>query len=118
MSQLTYLFRSVPHSSASGREGVDALLAASAYCDAISVVFIGDGVYQLLSGQHTAPILSKDYAPMFKLFELYDIEHVYVCAHSLQQRGLSDDDLLIDVEMVDQAQLQQILQQSLKLLSF
>lgn len=118
MSQLTYLFRSAPHGSASGREGVDALLAASAYCEDITVIFMGDGVYQLLSGQQPVPILSKDYAPMFKLFELYDIEHVYVCQHSLQQRGLRCDDLLIDVIEIDQKTLQQHIQQSKQLLSF
>ncbi|RZQ30001.1 sulfurtransferase complex subunit TusC [Vibrio vulnificus] len=118
MSQLTYLFRTSPHSSSSGREGVDALLAASAYCEAISVVFIGDGVYQLLAGQQTASILCKDYAPMFKLFDLYDIEHVYVCQQSLQQRGLTSEDLLIEVEVVDTARLQGVLHNSVQLLSF
>ena len=63
MSQLTYVFRSAPHGSSSGREGVDALLAASAYCEDISVLFIGDGVYQLIAGQQTGNILSKDYSP-------------------------------------------------------
>ena len=67
MSQLTYLFRSAPHGSAAGREGVDALLAASAYCEDISVIFVGDGVYQLLNGQQPETILSKDYAPMAQI---------------------------------------------------
>ena len=78
MSSLTYLFRTAPHGCASGREGVDALLAAS-LLENIRVIFIGDGVYQLLASQQTQNILSKDYAPMFKLFELYDIEQVFVC---------------------------------------
>ncbi|WP_196368939.1 DsrE family protein, partial [Vibrio harveyi] len=43
MSQLTYLFRSAPHGNNAGREGVDALLAASAYCEDITVLFVGDG---------------------------------------------------------------------------
>jgi len=118
LSQLTYLFRSAPHGSAAGREGVDALLAASAYCEDISVIFLGDGVYQLLSGQQPQSILSKDYAPMLKLFDLYDIEQVYVCHSSLAERGLAQADLVIDAEMLDVDQVQAKLHQANKLLSF
>ncbi|TMX35011.1 sulfurtransferase complex subunit TusC [Vibrio rotiferianus] len=118
MSQLTYLFRSAPHGSNAGREGVDALLAASAYCEDITVLFFGDGVYQLLLGQDPAGILSKDYAPMLKLFDLYDIEQVFVCADSLAERGLAQADLVIDAEVLRTEQFKDKLQQAGKLLSF
>ncbi|AXB32584.1 sulfurtransferase complex subunit TusC [Vibrio campbellii] len=118
MSQLTYLFRSAPHGSNAGREGVDALLAASAYCEDITVLFVGDGVYQLLLGQEPNDILSKDYAPMLKLFDLYDIEQVFVCADSLAERGLAQADLVIDAEALKTEQLKVKLQQAGKLLSF
>ncbi|CAH1568255.1 MULTISPECIES: sulfurtransferase complex subunit TusC [Vibrio] len=118
MSQLTYLFRSAPHGSNAGREGVDALLAASAYCEDITVLFFGDGVYQLLLGQDPTGILSKDYAPMLKLFDLYDIEQVFVCADSLAERGLAQADLVIDAEVLRTEQLKDKLQQAGKLLSF
>ncbi len=118
MSQLTYLFRSAPHGKSSGREGVDALLAASAYCEDISVIFMGDGVYQLLLGQDPGAILSKDYAPMLKLFDLYDIEQVFVCSDSLAQRGLAQADLVIDVQPLTLEQVKDKLQQAGKILSF
>lgn len=118
MSQLTYLFRSAPHGSASGREGVDALLAASAYCEDISVLFIGDGVYQLIAGQQTGNILSKDYSPMLKLFDLYDIEQVYVCSESLAERGLAQADLVIDAESLSVVDMQAQLHRAGKVLSF
>ncbi|EEX35581.1 MULTISPECIES: sulfurtransferase complex subunit TusC [Vibrio] len=118
MSQLTYVFRSAPHGSSSGREGVDALLAASAYCEDISVLFIGDGVYQLIAGQQTGNILSKDYSPMLKLFDLYDIEQVYVCSDSLAERGLAQADLVIDVESLSVVDMQAQLHRADKVLSF
>ncbi|MGR5070192.1 MULTISPECIES: sulfurtransferase complex subunit TusC [Vibrio] len=118
MSQLTYLFRQAPHGSASGREGIDALLAASAYCEDITVLFVGDGVYQLLLGQDPSAILSKDYAPMLKLFDLYDIEQVFVCSDSLAKRGLAQADLVIEAKALNAEQLKDKLQQAGKLLSF
>ncbi|MDA0150509.1 sulfurtransferase complex subunit TusC [Vibrio sp. LaRot3] len=118
MSQLTYLFRTAPHGVSNGREGIDALLAASAYCEDITVIFFGDGVYQLLQGQQPQGILSKDYAPMLKLFDLYDIEQVFVCEQSLAERGLSQADLVIDAERASLDSLKQKLAKAGKLLSF
>lgn len=118
MSQLTYFFRSAPHATASGREGIDALMAASAYCESIAVIFSGDGVYQLLQGQQASDILCKEYAPMMKLFELYDIEDVFVCAASLSERGLSHADLIIDAKPLSVSEIQAQLAKASALLSF
>ena len=41
MSDIAILFRSAPHGSASGREGLDALLACSALSDELAAFFIG-----------------------------------------------------------------------------
>jgi len=118
LSLLTYLFRTAPHGSNAGREGIDALLAASAYCENISVIFLGDGVLQLLQGQQTDDILAKNYAPMLKLFDLYDIEQVYVCQSSLSERGLAQADLVLHAERLTREQIAQRLTQAGKILTF
>ncbi len=118
MSDITFVFRSAPHSSSAGREGLDALLAASAYSEDLSALFIDDGVAQLLASQDTSAILSKNYVPMFKLLELYDIEKVFVCRESLTRLGLEPSQLIIDAELLTHTQLTQLLHNSAKLLSF
>lgn len=55
---------------------------------------------------------------MLKLFDLYDIEQVFVCAGSLAERGLAQADLVIDAESLNTEQLKAKLQQASKLLSF
>lgn len=105
MSDIAVLFRSAPHGSSAGREGLDALLACSALSDELCALFIGDGVYQLLAGQQPAAILARDHASTFKMLELYDIEAVYVCADSLAERGLAETDLLIPVRVLPRAEL-------------
>ncbi|MEC6832644.1 sulfurtransferase complex subunit TusC [Photobacterium toruni] len=97
MSNIGFVFRQSPHGTSSGREGLDALLAASAYTEALDVFFIGDGVLQLAKHQQPNAILSRNYSVTFKMLPLYDIENIYVCQQSLIERGLSVDDLLIDV---------------------
>lgn len=109
MNQLAVVFRTAAHGQASGREGLDAILACSALTDEIAVLFLGDGVYQLLSNQQPAAVLGRDYAPTFKLFNLYDIEQVYICRESLLERGLIRDQLLLPAELVSREQIRELL---------
>ena len=90
MKRIAFVFTSVPHGSASGREGLDALLATSAFTDDIGVFFIGDGVFQLLANQQPAAILARDYIATFKVLPLYDIDQCWLCAASLRERGLDE----------------------------
>lgn len=110
--------RSLPHGSAAGRESLDLTLAMSAFNESLSVFFISDGIYQLLEGQSPNDILQKHYQPLFKMLELYDVENIYVCHHSLQQRGVSVDNLMIDVTLLDKITLQSKLADQAQLLSF
>lgn len=101
MNRVAFVFTSAPHGSSSGREGLDALLATSALTEDIGVFFTGDGVFQLLAGQQPQAVLARDYISTFKVLPLYDIETFYVCAASLQARGLNENmPLILDVTVV------------------
>ncbi|AMH16276.1 sulfurtransferase TusC [Citrobacter sp. FDAARGOS_156] len=90
MKRVALVFSTVPHGSASGREGLDALLATSALTEDLGVFFIGDGVFQILQGQQPDVVLARDYIATFKLLGLYDIEQCWLCAASLRERGLAE----------------------------
>ncbi|MGS4673693.1 sulfurtransferase complex subunit TusC [Citrobacter farmeri] len=90
MKRIAFVFSTIPHGSASGREGLDALLATSALTEEVGVFFIGDGVFQILQGQQPNVILARDYIATFKLLGLYDIEQCWLCAASLRERGLGE----------------------------
>lgn len=118
MNNIAFVFRTHPHSSSQGREGLDALLATSAFSEDISVFFIAEGVTQLVANQQTDGILSRDYAAAFKLMELYDIENVFVCRDSLLEQGINDQPLLLPVERLSKAEIADKLHHCAKLLSF
>ncbi len=118
MSQITFVFSSAPHATSRGREGIDAVLATSALCEDISVIFLGEGVAHLIKGQNTKNIGTKDYAPMLKLFELYDIENVYACQRSLQNMGLIGAERYIDVALCSQGEITEIIRTSQKVVQF
>ena len=118
--KLAFLFRTVPHGNAISREGLDALLAATAFCDEeeIGVFFIDDGVFNLLDGQNPELLLQKDFIRTFKLLDLYDIEQRFVCADSLDQYNLQTEQLIISAEKIDRTSLINKLSQAEKVFTF
>ena len=118
MKPLGFVFRSAPHGNSCGREGLDAVLATSAYSEDLHLFFLDDGVFQLLNKQQPAKILSRDYIATFKMLDLYDIENIYVCRHSMAERGVTEEDFIIDVTVLDEAGITMKLQHCQRILSF
>ena len=118
--KLAFLFRTAPHGNAISREGLDALLAATAFCDEedIGVFFIDDGVLNLLDGQNPELLLQKDFIRTFKLLDLYDIEQRFVCADSLDKYNLQTEQLIISAEKIDRTSLINKLRQAEKVFTF
>ena len=79
--KLAVLFTQAPFGTAVSREGLDALLAASAFCneDEIAILFLHDGVFNLVANQQPEVILQKDHIAAFKLLELYELSECFVC---------------------------------------
>ncbi|BFU60503.1 MULTISPECIES: sulfurtransferase complex subunit TusC [Rodentibacter] len=118
--KIAFLFHSAPHGSSVSREGLDALLAATAFCDEqdIGVFFINDGVFNLLKGQQPALLLQKDFIRTFKLLDLYEIEQRFICQDSLEKSGIAEENLIISAEKIDRTSLMMKLNQAEKLLTF
>ena len=118
--KLAFLFRTAPHGNAISREGLDALLAATAFCDEeeIGVFFVDDGVLNLLDGQNPELLLQKDFIRTFKLLDLYDIEQRFVCTDSLDQYNLQTEQLIISAEKIDRTSLINKLSQAEKVFTF
>lgn len=100
MKKIAFIFHTAPHATTAGREGLDALLAASAYSEDLAVFFVGEGVLQLLQSQEPEQVLSRDYISAFKLLELYDIEQKFICAKSLKEWGIAPGELIVDGDVI------------------
>ncbi|OOF87278.1 sulfurtransferase TusC [Rodentibacter ratti] len=118
--KIAFLFRSAPHGKSFAREGLDALLAATAFCDEeeIGVFFIDDGVFNLLNGQQPEQLLQKDFIRTFKLLDLYNIEQRFICRESLDKFGIVEDRLIVSGKKIDRTVLFAKLNQADKLLTF
>ncbi|XBS69476.1 sulfurtransferase complex subunit TusC [Acerihabitans sp. KWT182] len=104
MKRVAFVFSRGPHGGASGREGLDALLAASAVLQDIGVFFVADGVLLLLPGQRPGDILARDFIATFGVLPIYDVDRFYLCAESLAERGLSQErQWVLDAEILPAA---------------
>ncbi|WP_261816521.1 sulfurtransferase complex subunit TusC [Vibrio gallicus] len=118
MKKLGFIFSAAPHSTAQGREGLDAILATSALSEDISVIFVGEGVLQLLKRQQPQAILSRDYIAAFRLLELYDVEDIFICETSLSKYGVVKKDLILDGELLTPSQVAQKMSECIQILRF
>ena len=120
MIKLAFVFRTAPYGTSVTREGIDALLAASAFCepDEIGVFFIDDGVFNLCIAQQPEGILQKNTAAMLKLLDLYEIEQRYVCQQSLARLGLDSVSSQLNCEKIDRTLLITKLKSAVKILTF
>ena len=62
-----------------------------------------DGVYALLQDQDPSKLDMKPLGDGFPMLTEFDVERFYVHDQSLSERGLTTDDLVIDVEILDDA---------------
>lgn len=118
--KIAFLFRTSPHGTSISREGLDAILSATAFCDPddIGVFFIDDGVLNLINHQQPELIQQKDFIKTFKLLDLYDVEQRFICKESLQKFKLEDKQLILSCEKVDRSLLIEKLNQTEKLFTF
>lgn len=100
-----HVMRKAPHGTIYTYEGLEMVLIMAAYDQDISVAFIDDGVYALKIGQNTEGIEMKGFAKTFGALDGYDVEKLYVDQISLEERGLTEDDLVVDVEILSSAEI-------------
>ncbi|HHF3685197.1 TPA: sulfurtransferase complex subunit TusC, partial [Haemophilus influenzae] len=95
--KIAFLFRTSPHGTSISREGLDAILAATAFCEPndIGIFFIDDGVLNLIDNQQPEIIQQKDFIRTFKLLDLYDVEQRFICTASLQKFKLDNRELIL-----------------------
>lgn len=118
--KLACVFKSSPFSSSAVREGIDAVLAASTFCesDDIAIFFINDGVLNLMSHQQPQHFHQKDHVKMLKLLDLYEIESRYVEKESLALYQMTEMNLAIDCTIESLAQILNRLSEYEKVLTF
>jgi len=113
-----YVNRKAPYGTIYAHESLEVVLIGAAFDQDVSVAFVGDGVYQLTKGQDTKSLEVKNFSPIFRALEDYDVTKLYVDQEALQVRGLSKSDLVVPVEVVSAQRMAEIMEDQDVILSF
>ena len=111
VKRFMYVNRRAPYGTIYALECLEVVLITAAFDQDTSVVFVDDGVYQLKKNQDTAAIGMKNFSNTYRALDDYDVEKIYVEQESLDARGLTEEDLIIPVEILSAENLRAIMAQ-------
>ncbi|MGO9543510.1 MAG: sulfurtransferase complex subunit TusC [Rhodomicrobium sp.] len=89
-----YINRKAPYGTIYALEALEVVLIGAAFEQDVSLAFIDDGVYQLMAGQDTAAAGVKNFSRTYKALGDYEVRKLYVERESLEERGLTLEDLM------------------------
>ncbi|OGH00163.1 MAG: sulfurtransferase TusC [Candidatus Lambdaproteobacteria bacterium RIFOXYD1_FULL_56_27] len=101
IKKIMHVVRTAPHGTIYPYEGLEMVLIMAAYEQEISMTFIGDGVYCLKKDQDTSKLAIKGFMKTLGVLEDYDVEKLFVDRISLEERGLTEEDLYVAVEVLE-----------------
>lgn len=110
--------RRPPYGESYAREALDVALAAAAFEQAVALLFLGDGVAQLLIKQESAAIGEKSLEKQLGALPLYDINEIFVDAAALRERGFTADELSLPARALEREAITALLQRADIVLNF
>ncbi|NOZ06652.1 MAG: sulfurtransferase complex subunit TusC [Chloroflexi bacterium] len=103
------LMRRAPYGTFYIFEGLQTMLVMGAYELDISLAFADDGVYAVTDGQDPSALQMKPLARTFRALPDFDIDQIYIHKDSLEERGLTLDDLVVEPEVLTSEELAQVI---------
>jgi len=100
IKKFMYLNRRAPYGTIYAWESLEVVLIGAAFDQEVSLMFVDDGVFQLVKGSDTSESDMKNFLPTYRTLGDYGVRHMFVDQASLEARGLTTDDL-IQVEWED-----------------
>jgi tRNA 2-thiouridine synthesizing protein C len=93
VKKFLYVNRKAPYGTIYAWESLEVVLIGAAFEQDVSLAFLDDGVYQLTKDQDTKGIGMKNFSPTYSALGDYEVTKIYVEKESLEERGLTLDDL-------------------------
>ena len=95
VKKIMFTVRKAPHGTIYVYEGLEVKLIMAAYDADISVVFMDDGVFAMKAGQNTNDLGIKGFEATYGVLVDYEISKVFVDRQSMEERGMTEADLVV-----------------------
>lgn len=109
VKKFMFVNRKQPYGTVYALEVLEMVLISAAFDQDVHLAFLDDGVYQIKKGQDTKDLGHKNFSPTYRALEGYDIEKLFVEKESLEERGLTEADLMVDVEVISRADMAKLM---------
>ncbi len=115
---LLVVSRQAPWSGLVAREALDLVLAGGAFDLPLGLLFLDDGVFQLLPLQQAAALQQKDLSANLQALPMFGVESLFVSARSLLERGLENSSLSLPAEVLDDCQIRDLFERYDQVVTF
>src|SRR5512134_3122616 len=118
MKKFMFVNRKAPYGTIYALESLEVVLIAATFDQDVSLVFVDDGVYELVKGQNSKAVGIKNFSPTYHALVGYAVEKLFVERESLDARCLTEDDLLVPVQVLRSADMAALMAEQDVVLSF
>lgn len=109
-----FIFQQAPYTNSNTEEAINIALTTSIFNQKIQVLFIDNGVYQILYNQQ--PKYKRNIEKMIKSLYLYNIEEIYSCKESIISREMNKSNK-IELKVLSKIQINILIQNANKILT-
>jgi len=92
--------RQAPWAGPSAREALDIALAGGAFDLPLAMLFLDDGVLQLLPDQAAGELQQKDITANLQALSMFGVDDLFACHTSLAERGMGPTELNVETLQV------------------
>lgn len=110
--QFLIVCRRPPYGESYAREALDVAMAAAAFDQRVAMLFLGDGVMQLLNRQDGDAIAQKSLEKQLSALPLYDVNDIYVDVDALRERGFSTNNLSLPAKPLNRDDIAALISRS------
>jgi len=118
MEKVVVILRKAPYGSVYTAEAFRTIMGIAVFEMDICVVFVDDGVYSLIKDQNPEKLDMKPLGDGFPMLKEFNVNRFVVHDESLSERGLTADDLVLEVEMANSSQISEIIKDYGRILPF
>ncbi len=118
MDKTLVLLRKAPYGSVYTAEAFRTIMGIAVFEMDLCVLFMDDGVYALLKDQDPSGLDMKPLGEGFPMLKDFNVTKFVVHEESLKERGLTQADLVLDVELASNEQFADLLAAYGKILPF
>jgi len=101
--------RKSPYGTVYSAEGFRAIMGLAVFETDLCILYVDDGVYTLAKEQCPADLDMKSLGTGFASLPDVGVTEFYVHDESLEERGLTPDDLVMDVQILSAEEINKVL---------